>query len=659
MDLENNIKICFISDNKYALATAVAITSILENRAENSMYRISILGVGLSDENQQMLLALASEKLLVEIINLEENKDFSKLKKENMHVSTAALYKFILADVFKDDDKILYLDGDIIVQKDLQELFNTDIDGCYAAVVKDLKAMTYKPPQIIKLGLSHTAYFNSGVILFNLKKLRADGLTKKLIDYRKNGLNFFMDQDTFNVVFEEKVKYISFLNNVILSDLGAFDICSLNMYYELSALSVEAILAEGTIVHFASPYKPWDYAGVPLEKLWITYYDRFIDISNMDKGIIKSRSKLNEQAKNSTFSKLVYQKKAIDFNIELPVIVSLTTIPKRIDVVHNVIRAMLTQTVNVDKVVLYLSKSDFSDDGVDLPQSLKNCLGDKFEICFCDDIGPHTKYFYAMQKYPESIIITVDDDILYPIDVVEVLLNSYVKFPYAVSARRAHLIKFDEEGHLLPYRQWKGEYRGVNQISMALFATGVGGVLYPPHCMDAELFNLDNIRKLCFKADDLWLKVMQIISNTPVALASPSIKLQFIDNTQKDGLCNTNVSEGFNDIQLANIFEKYNEYFGEKDTLLGRLKFSCKNFSEVYPDIYKNISISNRHNDDAAIKRMANELLCLKNSRSYRVGRMITFLPRKIRNGIRCYKEHGIAYTLNRIKQKTYDLFKR
>lgn len=365
-----------------------------------------------------------------------------------------------------------------------------------------------------------------------------------------------------------------------------------------------------------------------------------------------------------------------EIGISLPVIVSLTTYSKRVATVDRVICTMLNQTVNVSKVILYLSKVDFANSEEKLPEQLLNYVGDRFEICFCDDIGPHTKYYYAMQQYPESIIITVDDDIYYPSDIVETLLNSYMKYNYAVSAMRGHLIEVDNDGNILPYNQWKNQYKGVGHTSMALFATGVGGVLYPPGCMSNELFNLDSIKSLCPKADDLWLKIMQIISNTPVVLASPSNPLKYIENTQQDGLWHTNVSESLNDKQLHSILNCYNEYFGKYDTLINRLTFACKNFAKAYPNIKNDERIiraselksfeetirklnSRSKKLEETIKKLNDELLNLKHSKTYVLGKCITFLPRKIKNFTVCYKEHGANYTFNRIKEKIKVLFDR
>jgi hypothetical protein len=53
------------------------------------------------------------------------------------------------------------------------------------------------------------------------------------------------------------------------------------------------------------------------------------------------------------------------------------------------------------------------------------------------------------------------------------------------------------------------------------------------------------------------------------------------------------------------------------------------------------------------------EIAAIHSSWSYRIGRFITFFPRKIRGGIRCYREHGMKYTLNRVKEKIFAIFGR
>ena len=99
---------------------------------------------------------------------------------------------------------------------------------------------------------------------------------------------------------------------------------------------------------------------------------------------------------------------------------------------------------------------------------------------------------------------------------------------------RAHLITFSDNGEIESYSNWKREFAEVGIPSMALCATGVGGVLYPPGIMHEELFNKERIEKLCICADDLWLKVMQILAYCPVVVAAKPKKLIYLEDSQNE-----------------------------------------------------------------------------------------------------------------------------
>ena len=134
------------------------------------------------------------------------------------------------------------------------------------------------------------------------------------------------------------------------------------------------------------------------------------------------------------------------------IIVSLTSYPARFQDLHLVIKSIFTQTVLPDQIILYL------DEGVEdsqIPNSLKDLESYGLSIIVGGaDIKPHKKYYYAMKDNPESIIITVDDDNMYRPDTIEKLMNSYRKYPEAVSCLRAHRIIFDNNKKLLPYMSW-------------------------------------------------------------------------------------------------------------------------------------------------------------------------------------------------------------
>lgn len=252
------LSVVFISDDNYALLTAVAITSILKNKDKEAIYNIYLIADNISENNIVKIKSLECENFNINVVHYKN--DFSYLKKDYLHVSTSAIIKFMLPEVLKDLDKVLYLDGDIVVQNDLLELFSINIEDYYAAVVKDMSpVLMYIPSQLTVLNLNHKAYFNSGVMLLNLKKLREDNIAAELIEYRHNGKNFFMDQDALNVCFKEKVKYISMFYNLRTADTERFSLEQILNFYNLKSIkNKKDLIKKAAIIHFAGKIKPWN-----------------------------------------------------------------------------------------------------------------------------------------------------------------------------------------------------------------------------------------------------------------------------------------------------------------------------------------------------------------------------------------------------------------
>ena len=330
------------------------------------------------------------------------------------------------------------------------------------------------------------------------------------------------------------------------------------------------------------------------------------------------------------------------------VIISLTSFPARIGCLPEVLDSLLRQTVRADRIILWLAEEQFPGREKDLPAGLMEMFSgcDTLQLRWCDDLRPHKKYYYTMKENPDSIVITVDDDVYYAADMVETLLDSYAVFPYAVSAMRAHKIVTDDSGAIAPYSQWIKEYNLTGIPSLALCATGVGGVLYPPHTLPEELFNTERIRETCLNADDLWLKAMEVINHVPVVVAAPPKKLQTIDDSQKEALWKQNDNGGANNTQFAAILAAYDNYWGETDTLTQRMRLSS-----AHLDHY-NFSREREAVLRTELRERDETIHLLRSSWSYRIGRLITLIPRKIQGGVRCITDNGMKYTFMRILEK-------
>jgi len=241
------------------------------------------------------------------------------------------------------------------------------------------------------------------------------------------------------------------------------------------------------------------------------------------------------------------------------IILSLTSHLPRFKTLPLCFSRLLNQTCIANRIILYLEQ-DISLSQI--PEDVLELQNHGVEIRITSwNLKPHTKYYYAMQEYPDSIVITVDDDVLYEPILIETLLKTHHRYPNAVVAARVHRIRFLEDDSLAPYHTWKMEYTELHVPSLELFATGVGGVLYPPNCLHPDAFQRQNILDLCLYADDIWLKVMQLKMGIPVVYAAMDrVHPEIIPECKESALYRKNLREGRNDQYLNQIFSFYNAH---------------------------------------------------------------------------------------------------
>lgn len=241
------------------------------------------------------------------------------------------------------------------------------------------------------------------------------------------------------------------------------------------------------------------------------------------------------------------------------IVVSLTSYKKRFDTLDICLKSIFLQTMLPDRLILYLSENESY---TDLPQKIRNLQNYGLEIKFVKgDLRPHKKYYYAMKEFPEDIVITIDDDVIYDKNLIRDLWESHLKFKDCIIATRAHQMTFDEKGKLQSYKKWNLLSTLEDTPRMDLVATGVGGVLYPPHLLNELLLN--DMKKISeyIDVDDLWLKNVELNSNIPTVICKEGSILEKhridIPNTQITALFNKNVIKNNNDRALKKLDEQY------------------------------------------------------------------------------------------------------
>lgn len=237
----------------------------------------------------------------------------------------------------------------------------------------------------------------------------------------------------------------------------------------------------------------------------------------------------------------------------LPIIVSLTSIPSRLPIIHLTIRSLLAQSHKPQKIVLWLNEQLQQQ----IPASLKKLIGPLFEIRYVDLTCSHRKLIHALDAFPETTIVTCDDDLMYNANWLKPLYDDHVQFPRDIIAHECRVIAYDAAGKVKPYREWKLATQA-GFTSEWLMPIGFGGVLYPPHCLHADATNRELFLRLTPKADDLWFKAMSYRAGTRTRRCSYAMPKPIpIAGSQKVSLKKTNVRQDGNYLQWVALVDYF------------------------------------------------------------------------------------------------------
>jgi len=236
-------------------------------------------------------------------------------------------------------------------------------------------------------------------------------------------------------------------------------------------------------------------------------------------------------------------KKILDTNRPyVPLTVTLTSIPSRLNKVHLTIRSILNQTQRPQKIVLWLHESLKES----LPRSLQILEGDIFEIRYTHLHCSHKKLVTSKKEFPDAILLTSDDDFIYPKNWIASIYREHLKYPKVIIANQVRTISYHENGILKPYKQWIYDSK-TDSNSKYVLPIGAKGVLYPPNVFVDTVFDEDLFLKLTPKADDLWFKAMSMLKGTPSRLSeNPIGELVPIMGTQAISLKRDNIGKDKN-----------------------------------------------------------------------------------------------------------------
>tara|TARA_Y100000588_G_C14163660_1_gene885946 strand:- start:146 stop:1027 length:882 start_codon:yes stop_codon:yes gene_type:complete len=263
-----NIPIFLSSDDNYASFVASTIASICDNT--KSFVDIYVLDGGITFENKEKILKLKEKfkNFSIEFISVDLEKEFKGFSITKM-LPKAAYSRFLISELKPELNRALYLDVDIIVVGDIEELWNETLDDKTIGWIED--SAVSEIVDDIKFKFNINNYFNSGVILINLDQWRKNQYTNKLFELEVDVRDKLVmpDQDLLNMVFSEDHKSLD---------------AKFNVQYDADNIVIR---------HYVNVFKPWrfNYFKVGNQIKPLSKFDdfwRYIKLTDFYDEVLKS-----------------------------------------------------------------------------------------------------------------------------------------------------------------------------------------------------------------------------------------------------------------------------------------------------------------------------------------------------------------------------------
>ena len=236
------------------------------------------------------------------------------------------------------------------------------------------------------------------------------------------------------------------------------------------------------------------------------------------------------------------------------VIISLTTIPSRINNLKPTLASLLNSTQRVDNIYLNIPYYSCKGEKYKIPKWLERCRNIKINRAE-KDYGPGTKLIPVLKKEKKTIIIVVDDDVIYGSKMVENYISTFYKRrekdALTIFGSYIHKGRIDSE-----YPSFL-QYRGPGYVGIL---KGHDSFLVTPEMFPKEVFNFKKGPKECFWVDDVWFSGWLKYNGVRIyslGFSNQNIPITNIDLLEKgDGLCSTKNLTDKNNTKALKFFSK-------------------------------------------------------------------------------------------------------
>lgn len=262
------VHVFFAADDKVALPARVCIVSLLSTSTEKERFHFHFVGEGFNEKNTKKLLLLKNKfrPFSVEWIPF----DLSRLNGyHTRRWNKKILLKLFVTEIFPHLDRVLWLDCDVVVLKNIGNLYKTDLNGKYFAA-NDLCLISRQK------GNEGMYWFHGGIQLFNLVLMRKDNLQETLLASARNVRRGCKERACFGGIDEYALSTIEFKRTIPLPQGYNVLTAGNKMGYNPSLrLNVSDIV----VIHFLNRLKPWKHPRKYFDPLYFGVYEKFMQIT--------------------------------------------------------------------------------------------------------------------------------------------------------------------------------------------------------------------------------------------------------------------------------------------------------------------------------------------------------------------------------------------
>lgn len=265
------INILGATDDAYAPFYGIMLTSLFEtNRREH--FSVYMLFSSLNEDEVSKLESLVSKYgHSIQFITVDDRQLAKCPIRPDDHVTIATYYRLIAPAILPAElRKILWLDGDIIVNGPLTALWNTSLDGKAIGAVPDESHFNDEIYKRLELSRA-IPYSSAGVLLINLEYWRENHITEKCLECIASvpDILLFHDQDTINIILEKEKFELPVTYNFQTGFILKWCFPNFSKKFQEEILSASS---SPSIIHYTGPTKPWNKYNLHPYRVFFNYY---------------------------------------------------------------------------------------------------------------------------------------------------------------------------------------------------------------------------------------------------------------------------------------------------------------------------------------------------------------------------------------------------